>query len=219
MTRGRFITLEGGEGAGKSTQLALICRTVRDAGFDVLATREPGGTTRAEQIRKLLLAKTDEPMPPACELLLMFAARSTHLENAIRPALARGAWVVCDRFTDATFAYQGAGRGMPTEHIRALQTLVQDGLQPDLTILLDTPVNIGLQRAQQRNQAQQTDADRFETEQREFFERVRRGYLEIATREPQRVRVVDAARPIDAVSADVTALLHAFIEQQESQHG
>lgn len=217
MTRGRFITLEGGEGAGKSTQLALVCEVVRGAGFDVIATREPGGTARAEQIRSLLLAKSDEPMPPACELLLMFAARATHLDNVIKPALARGTWVVCDRFTDASYAYQGGGRGVPLEQIRALEKIVQSGLQPDLTLLLDTPVHIGLQRAERRNVTQQAEGDRFESEQSAFFDRVREVYLEIAARDSQRVRVVDAARPIEQVSAEVRALLQAFIAQESSR--
>lgn len=211
MARGRFITLEGGEGAGKSTQLALVCELIRAAGYEVIATREPGGTPRAEQIRALLLDKTAEPMPPACELLLMFAARASHVENLIKPSLARGAWVVCDRFTDASYAYQGAGRGMSMEQIRALETIVQAGLKPDLTLLLDTPVAIGLQRAQQRNASQHSAADRFESEQAAFFERVRGGYLDIAKREPQRVRLLDASRSIEQVSADVRALLQSFI--------
>ncbi|MET0984462.1 MAG: dTMP kinase [Steroidobacteraceae bacterium] len=211
MSLGRFITLEGGEGAGKSTQLALVCELIRAAGHEVVATREPGGTPRAEQIRSLLLDKTSEPMPAPCELLLMFAARSSHLENLIKPALARGAWVVCDRFTDASYAYQGAGRGMALEHIHALETIVQAGLKPDLTLLLDTPIDVGLQRAQQRNRTQHSEADRFESEQAAFFERVRNGYLEIAKREPQRVRLIDASRPIEQVSADVRAALHDFI--------
>lgn len=218
MSRGRFITLEGGEGAGKSTQLALVCEILRGAALEVIATREPGGTARAEEIRSLLLTKTNEPMPPASELLLMFAARATHLENAIKPALARGAWVVCDRFTDASYAYQGAGRGMPVEHIRALETIVQGDLKPDLTILLDAPVDVGMQRARQRNAAQHTDADRFEAEQSAFFERVRGAYLDIAAREPQRVRVIDASRSIERVSAEVHAVVEAFIAQ-ETSHG
>ncbi|MET0988645.1 MAG: dTMP kinase [Steroidobacteraceae bacterium] len=211
MARGRFITLEGGEGAGKSTQLALVGDVVRAAGYEVVATREPGGTPRAERIRELLLEKAAEPMPPSCELLLMFAARASHVENLIKPALERGAWVVCDRFTDASYAYQGAGRGMSLEPIRALETIVQAGLEPDLTLLLDTPVAVGLQRAQQRNSSQHGDADRFESEQAAFFERVRLGYLEIAKRAPQRVRLIDAARPIEQVSKDVRAVLQQFI--------
>lgn len=211
MARGRFITLEGGEGAGKSTQLELVCALIRAAGHEVVATREPGGTPRAERIRALLLEKTTEPMPSSCELLLMFAARASHIEQLINPALVRGAWVVCDRFTDASYAYQGAGRGLPLEHIEALETMVQSGLKPDLTLLLDAPVALGLQRAQRRNVAQHSEADRFESEQAAFFERVRAGYLEIARREPQRVRVIDASRPIEAVSAEVRELLQRFI--------
>ncbi len=217
MKRGRFITLEGGEGAGKSTQLALVCEELRAAGIEVVATREPGGTPRAEQIRELLLSKTAEPMPPTCELLLMFAARATHLENAIKPALARGAWVVCDRFTDASYAYQGGGRGLPIAHIQSLESIVQAGLQPDLTLLLDTPVPLGLQRAEQRNAAQHADADRFESEQTAFFERVRQAYLQIAKTQPARVRTIDASRSIEQVSVEVRTILQAFIAQES--HG
>jgi dTMP kinase len=213
MPRGRFVTLEGGEGAGKSTQLALVCETIRAAGYEVIATREPGGTDRAERIRTLLLEPSNEPMPASCELLLMFAARATHLENLIKPALARGAWVVCDRFTDASYAYQGAGRGTPLEHIAVLETIVQGGLKPDLTLLLDTPVEIGLQRARARNGLQQQQADRFEAEQAAFFERVRQGYLDIAAREPSRVRVIDAARPLAAVSDEVRATIQALLQR------
>jgi dTMP kinase len=211
MTRGRFITLEGSEGAGKSTQVALVCDVLRAAGYEVVATREPGGTPRAERIRALLLEQTDEPMPPNSELLLMFAARATHLENLIKPALARGAWVVCDRFTDASYAYQGAGRGMPMEHIQTLETIVQGGMKPDLTLLLDAPVNIGLQRAQRRNATQQNGRDRFESEEVAFFERVRAGYLDIAKREPHRMRVIDASRPLEQVSSEVRDILQRFI--------
>lgn len=214
MPGGRFITLEGGEGAGKSTQLALVCELVRAAGHEVISTREPGGTARAEQIRALLLDRTAEAMPPTSELLLMFAARATHLENLIKPALARGAWVVCDRFTDASYAYQGGGRGMDPDVIRQLERIVQGNLRPDLTLLLDTPVAVGLQRAHERNLTQHATPDRFESEQQVFFERVRLSYLAIAAAEPHRVRVIDAARPIDVVSADVRALLQQFMKQE-----
>jgi dTMP kinase len=218
MARGRFITLEGGEGAGKSTQLALVCELIRTAGYEVISTREPGGTPRAEQIRALLLDKTAEPMPASCELLLMFAARATHLENLIKPALARGVWVVCDRFTDATYAYQGAGRGMNPDHIRQLEACVQGSLRPDLTILLDTPVAVGLQRAQQRSAERNVAVDRFEEEHAAFFERVRHGYLSIAANDPMRVRVIDATRPLERVSADIEALLQTYVFETMEQH-
>jgi dTMP kinase len=178
----------------------------------VLLTREPGGTERAEHIRELLLAPTSEPMPQVCELLLMFAARATHIENVIRPALTRGTWVVCDRFTDATYAYQGGGRNMPRESIAQLEQLVQQDLRPNLTLLLDAPIELAMQRARARNAEQgNVEGDRFEREQMQFFERVRAAYLAIAKNEPQRVCVIDAARTIDAVAQDVRAVIAKFI--------
>lgn len=209
---GKFITLEGGEGVGKSTQLSLVCELISDAGYEVVQTREPGGTARAERIRSLLLESSDEAMPVECEMLLMFAARATHLHNVIRPALERGAWVVCDRFTDATYAYQGAGRGYDVQHIQALETLVQRGLKPDLTLLLDTPAEVGLARARERAASNHEVADRFEREQQAFFERVRMGYLEIAGREPHRVTRIDAGGSLDEVSAEVRRAITMFIE-------
>lgn len=209
--KGRFITVEGGEGVGKTTQIAVIQEKLSSSGLEVVMTREPGGTARAERIRELLLTPTDEPMPAICELLLMFAARSTHLENVIKPALDRGAWVVSDRFTDATYAYQGAARGMPASEIALLENLVQRTLRPDLTLLLDAPVEVALERARQRNQGQQTD--RFELERASFFERVRAGYLARATQEPQRFRVVDASRPVGEVSSALRSLLAAYIDE------
>jgi dTMP kinase len=188
---GRFITFEGGEGVGKSTQLQRAAAWLRDAGAEVVLTREPGGTPRAEALRQVLLTRTDEPMPQSCELLLMFAARATHLANLIEPALARGAWVLCDRYTDATYAYQGGGRGVAEAHIDALVRIVHPGRQPDLTLLLDAPVELGLARAQTRNGA--AGPDRFESERTEFFERVRQCYLARAVREPARFRVIDAS--------------------------
>ena len=209
---GRFITIEGGEGVGKSTQIAAVRATVEDAGFEVLLTREPGGTERAERIRELLLAPGDEPMPPTCELLLMFAARATHIENVIRPALMRGAWVICDRFTDATYAYQGGGRGMSRDQIALLEHTVQGDLRPHLTLLLDAPVELALQRARVRNAEQGNAAgDRFEREQTAFFERVRAAYLAIAASDPQRVRVIDAARELAIVKSDVCSVVADFI--------
>jgi dTMP kinase len=208
--QGRFITFEGGEGAGKSTQLALAAEWLRARGVETVVTREPGGTPRAERLRAMLLERDSEPMPPACELLLMFAARATHLENLVLPAVRGGAWVLCDRFTDATYAYQGGGRSLPTAQIDALVQIVHAGLQPDLTILLDLPVEIGLARARQRNGAQ--GPDRFETERRGFFERVRSAYLERARSDPGRFRVIDAAAELGEVSDAVRAGLETLLE-------
>jgi dTMP kinase len=202
MTRGKFITIEGGEGVGKSTQIVALRDLLAARGIQVVFTREPGGTRRAERIRELLLETSDETMPGICELLLMFAARSTHIENVIRPALERGAWVVCDRFTDATYAYQGGGRGLPIEHVAALEKLVQRDLQPDLTLLLDAPLEISSARASARNAAAGS-SDRFEREQREFFERVRATYLDRARVEPNRFVLIDAAASVDAVTQSV----------------
>jgi dTMP kinase len=212
MQPGRFITIEGGEGVGKSTQIATVRAALQDAGFNVLLTREPGGTERAERIRDLLLASTAEPMPQTCELLLMFAARATHIENVIRPALDLGIWVVCDRFTDATYAYQGAGRNMPRDQIAVLERMVQHDLRPQLTLLLDAPVELAMRRARARNAEQGNAAgDRFEREQTSFFERVRAAYLDIAEAEPQRVRVIDATREVAIVEADVRSAIASFI--------
>lgn len=214
MKPGRFITIEGGEGVGKSTQISVVRAAIEAAGFHVVLTREPGGTERAERIRQLLLEPSDESMPQVCELLLMFAARATHVENVIRPALARGQWVVCDRFTDATYAYQGGGRGMNREHIATLEQWVQGDLRPHLTVLLDAPVELALQRARARNaQLGNEEGDRFEREQAQFFARVRSAYLSIAQHSPDRVKVVDAANDQDAVAADVRAIIGEFIRQ------
>jgi len=212
MAIGRFITIEGGEGVGKSTQIAAVRATVESAGFEVVMTREPGGTERAERIRELLLAPTAEAMPMLCELLLVFAARATHIENVIRPALARGAWVICDRFTDATYAYQGGGRHVPREQIAMLEQLVQRELRPQLTLLLDAPVQQAMQRARSRNaQLGHGEGDRFEREQSQFFERVRATYLEIANAEPDRVQVVDAMLTINEVEVIVREIVLNFI--------
>lgn len=205
---GRFVTFEGGEGVGKTTQLQRAADWLRAAGVQVVLTREPGGTPRAEQLRRILLERTDEPMPQSCELLLMFAARASHLANLVEPAVARGAWVLCDRFTDATYAYQGGGRGLPTADIDALVQIVHPQRQPDLTVLLDAPVALGMARAHARNGAD--GPDRFESERTDFFERVRRCYLERAAAEPARFRVVDASRSPDEVEADVRAALQAL---------
>jgi dTMP kinase len=208
--RGRFITFEGGEGAGKSTQIARAAGWLRGRGVEVVLTREPGGTPRAERLRAILLERDAEPMPQSCELLLMFAARATHLDNLVRPAIARGAWVLCDRFTDATFAYQGGGRGLPRAQIDALAAIVHPDLWPDLTLLIDLPVDAGMARASQRNGVD--GPDRFESEQQAFFERVRGAYLERAQAEPARFRVIDGSRPIDAVTAAIEAALLPLLE-------
>jgi len=198
---GRFITFEGVEGVGKSTQLAQLQAALEAAGRTVVATREPGGTPLAERIRALVLHDRSEAMPDAAELLLMFAARCVHTENLIRPALARGAWVLCDRYTDATYAYQGGGRGVPDEAIAPLARIAQRGLVPDLTLLLDAPVATALPRARART----APADRIEAETHGFFERVRARYLERAALEPARVRVIDASGDIATVAARVRA--------------
>ncbi len=208
--QGRFITFEGGEGAGKSTQIARAAAWLQGRGVETVVTREPGGTPRAERLREMLLERVAEPMPRSCELLLMFASRATHLENLVLPAMRRGAWVLCDRFTDATYAYQGGGRGLPTAQIDALVQIVHADLLPDLTILLDLPVESGLARARDRNGAD--GPDRFETEQRGFFERVRETYLELAQREPARFRVVDASATVEAVTVAVCADLERLLE-------
>lgn len=203
MKRGLFITLEGGEGAGKSSSLDFVRDWLRQRGQDVMVTREPGGTPLGEQIRDLLLHGRDG-MSPDAELLLMFAARAEHIHQVIRPALERGTSVVCDRFTDATYAYQGAGRGIAGERIAVLESWVQQGLRPNLTLLLDLPVAQGLARAGSRS-----TPDRFEREQQAFFERVRHGYLEAAAREPGRIRVIDASRDIAAVQEQLATALTA----------
>jgi dTMP kinase len=194
---GRFVTFEGIEGVGKSTQVARVRELLAAHGRTVVATREPGGTPLAERIRGVVLGAAGEAVPPAAELMLMFAARAVHTANLIRPALARGDWVLCDRYTDATYAYQGGGRGVPDREIAALADLAHPGLVPDLTLLLDAPVQVALGRARSRG----GESDRIEQETLEFFQRARAKYLEIARREPDRVRVVDATRSPDEVGA------------------
>ncbi|WP_455380835.1 dTMP kinase [Acidihalobacter prosperus] len=201
--RGLFITLEGGEGVGKSTQLIYIRELLESLAHSVVTTREPGGTPMAESIRRLLKNKSAEEMDPDTELLLVFAARNEHLEKIIRPALARGAWVVCDRFTDATYAYQGRGRGISHERIEILEKWVHEDLQPDVTLLLDAPPRIGFIRVNERGE----EFDRFESESTEFFERIRQGYLSRAELFPQRFHVIDASRTRNEVSADIHDIL------------
>jgi len=208
MARGRFISVEGGEGAGKSTNIEGLRARLHAAGLRVVVTREPGGTPLAEEIRRLLLAPRDEVVCEDAELLLVFAARMQHVERVIKPALARGEWVISDRFTDATIAYQGVGRRMGVERIQALRTLLLGDFAPDLTLLLDLPVDSGMQRLAARGAP-----DRFEMEDRAFFDRVRAAYLEQAAAEPGRFRVIDAARPLPEVQAAVAQALDGFLRQ------
>jgi dTMP kinase len=200
--RGLFITVEGVEGAGKSTQLAFIQQYLEAAGISLVVTREPGGTPLAEEIRELLLRPRDEGMSVKAELLLMFAARAEHLQQKILPALARGQWVLCDRFTDATYAYQGGGRRMDKSLIMDLERLVQGEHRPDLTIYLDLPVTTGLERARKRG-----ELDRFEREGIDFFERVREAYLERSRQLPGVYRVIDAGQSIGEVESHIKAVL------------
>jgi dTMP kinase len=207
VSRGRFVTLEGIEGAGKSTVAQVALQWLADRGITARVTREPGGTPLAERVRKIVLERGSEAVSPQAETLLMFAARSIHVENLIRPALARGEWVICDRFTDATRAYQGYGRGLDLAWIEQLALVVHGDLQPDCTLLLDLPVAMGLARARGRSG---NAADRFEAEVEEFFERVRDGYLHIAQQDPRRVRVIDATRTVAAVAEQVTKALESL---------
>jgi dTMP kinase len=215
MMRGRFITLEGIEGAGKSTVAQLAHEWLSAHAVTARITREPGGTPLAERVRKVVLERGTESVSGAAETLLMFAARSIHIENLIRPALSRGEWVICDRFTDATRAYQGFGRGMDRGWIEQLAAAVQGDLEPDCTLLLDLPVAIGLARARGRSGLA---ADRFEAEHEEFFENVRAGYLAIARAAPQRVRVIDASGGLAFVKEQVTAVLESLYKNVDDPH-
>jgi dTMP kinase len=206
-TAGRFLTIEGIEGVGKSTQVGRISTILARRNIAHVVTREPGGTALAEKIRDLVLSPREEQLPPTAELLLMFAARAVHLANHIEPNLSAGRWVICDRFTDATYAYQGAGRGMSQADIRYLETFVQGARRPDLTLLLDMPVDVGLARSRQRDAGK--TRDRFERERAEFFERVRAGYLRQARAEPERVAVIDAAASVDEVTARITEVMES----------
>jgi dTMP kinase len=192
MNRGRFITLEGVDGAGKSTHVAWIAERLRARGHAVLVTREPGGTPLAERLRELVLT---EPMDPIAETMLLFAARADHVQRVIDPALRTGTWVLCDRFTDATFAYQGGGKGVAAELIAHLAQVSHDGLLPDRTLVFDCPYEVSRERLSRTGRA----PDRFERENREFFERVRQEYLGLARSDPERIRVVDASRPVDDI--------------------
>lgn len=198
----KFISVEGMEGAGKSTNLAFVCQYFADCGIELLETREPGGTQIAELIREILLAHHDEAMQPLTELLLIFAARAQHIETVIRPALARGQWVVSDRFTDATYAYQGQGRSLGGDKVEMLEQFVQQALRPDLTIILDVPVELSAQRVRQRG-----ELDRFEVEDKAFFQRVREAYHQRAASDPNRYRLIDASQSLDKVQADIKSVL------------
>ena len=205
----QFITVEGAEGVGKSTNMQFIGDYLRNHGHTVVSTREPGGTPIAERIRDVLLQSAVGSMSDHCELLLMFAARAEHLEHVIRPALERGDWVLCDRFTDATYAYQGGGRGMADEDIAILEKFVQRGLSPDLTILLDASPEVAGARRLARG-----SSDRFEAEAGEFFARVRRKYAERAAKEPSRVKHVDASGELDTVQSRIAVILDEILSKQ-----
>lgn len=207
MTTGKFITLEGGEGVGKSTNLRFIQQNLEAAGIDVLVTREPGGTRLGEALRSVLLGDQAEGICPQAELLTMFAARAEHLDKVIKPALAAGKWVLCDRFTDASFAYQGGGRGLPFADIEVIENWVQGELRPDLTILLDAPVDVGMARAAARG-----EADRFEREPRAFFDAVRDAYLLRAEQHRERYAVIDASLELDRVQTQIYQVLEKLLD-------
>jgi dTMP kinase len=208
MSAGKFITLEGIEGAGKSTVAKIVSAWLGGHGVAVRLTREPGGTPLAEGIRQIVLERGAEPLTPVSETLLMFAARALHVQQVIGPALERGEWVVCDRFTDATRAYQGSGRGVDAALIEMLARAVHAGLEPDCTLLLDLPVPVGLARARARAA---TGADRFEAETAAFFEKVRAGYLALARTDPHRFQIIDATLPLDAVGRRVGEILAGLL--------
>ena len=204
---GKFITIEGIEGAGKSTCMSVAAAEMEKRGIDLVQTREPGGTELGEDLRALLLGHRHHGMADDTELLLMFAARSEHLHRKILPALEAGQWVLCDRFTDATYAYQGGGRGLSDERIARLEDWVQGELRPDLTLVMDLPVELGMERAGKRSAP-----DRFESEALGFFERVRQGYLKIAAAEPERVRVIDASLSLPEVSMAIAQTIGTFVD-------
>lgn len=212
--KGRFITFEGGEGVGKSTNIQFAKKWLEAHGKTVVVTREPGGTPIAEKIRNdLLKAHHEEPMADLTELLLVFAARAQHIESVIRPALERGDWVLCDRFTDSTIAYQGYGRGLPLEQIETLRALVQQQVSPDCTLLLDAPLSVGMGRASRRAQENNEETDRFESEALVFFEKVREGFLALAASEA-RFTLVDASQPLDVVQSAIEQRLTSLLGEQ-----
>ncbi|WP_370060476.1 dTMP kinase [Neptunomonas phycophila] len=199
---GRFITVEGTEGVGKSTNIAFIKALLESSGVEVVLTREPGGTPLAEEIRALLLSPRQELVNDDAEMLLVFAARAQHIDQVIKPALSRGAWVLSDRFTDATFAYQGAGRGISWERIKLLESFVQAGLSPDLTVWLDLDFEVGIERAMARS-----EPDRFELEKKTFFEKVRAGYQRRCDEDPDRFAVIDASHSLAVVQQEIARAL------------
>ncbi len=209
MSRGLFLTIEGIEGVGKSTNMEYVHRTLMAAGIEVVLSREPGGTELGEKIRGLVLDHRNGSMIDDTELLLMFAARAQHLAEVIEPALAAGKWVLCDRFTDATYAYQGGGRGIAMQRIAELEQWVQADLRPDVTLLLDAPVEIGLARAAGRPQA----ADRFEREKQAFFEKVRQAYLDMAAEQSQRYHIIDASQPLDQVKTALNEIINCLVKK------
>ena len=203
---GKFITVEGIEGAGKTTCMQVVTEVIEHQGINAIHTREPGGTDLGEDLRSLLLGHKHTGMSDDAELLMMFAARAEHIAQKIQPALDDGKWVLCDRFTDATYAYQGYGRGIPLEKISGLENWVQGKLRPDLTLLMDLPVEVGMERAGKRSAP-----DRFESEAWDFFERIRQGYLSIAAEQPSRVKVIDASQDLPDVQAQVKTAIEAFV--------
>lgn len=207
MQTGKFITIEGGEGAGKSTNISFITDYLEKRGLEVILTREPGGTPLAERIREILLDKNEVSMSSDTELLLMFAARAQHLKEVILPAIQKGKWVICDRFTDATYAYQGGGRGIYYDRIAALENWVQGDLRPDMTIMFDLSVEIGLARASSRG-----ELDRFEQEDIDFFNRVRNAYLERADKNPERYAIVDAEPELAIVQQSLVQVLETLVQ-------
>jgi dTMP kinase len=203
---GKFITVEGIEGAGKTTCMQVVTEVIEHQGINAIHTREPGGTDLGEDLRSLLLGHKHTDMSDDAELLMMFAARAEHIAQKIQPALDDGKWVLCDRFTDATYAYQGYGRGIPLEKIAGLENWVQGELRPDLTLLMDLPVEVGMERAGKRSAP-----DRFESEAWDFFERIRQGYLSIAAEQPSRVKVIDASQDLPDVQAQVRVAIEDFV--------
>jgi len=207
MKRGQFITVEGTEGAGKSTALRFICDKLQEAGIDFVQTREPGGTEIAEKIREVLLSTYREKMQTITELLLMFAGRAQHLATVIEPALAAGKWVVSDRFVDASYAYQGAGRGAEIQYIKRLDEIIVGQQYPSLTLLLDVPAAVGYSRIEKRSDVR----DRIEQEKMDFFDRVRNAYLERAKSDPERIKVIDASLMLPEVQNQIITQLKAFM--------
>lgn len=209
--RGKFITIEGTEGVGKTTNIAFIKQWLDDNGISFINTREPGGTPLAEEIRQVLLSNRDEKVCSKAELLMMFAGRAQHIDQVIEPQLAQGNWVLCDRFTDATYAYQGAGRKMGDDLIQSLETMVQGDMRPDLTLILDVPVELGLERAGKRS-----EPDRFELEKTDFFNRVRHAYLSMAINNPQRYKIIDASQTLEHVQLQIADTLNSFLQKDHN---